>query len=351
MSEAIADLMKEGVASGVFPGGVLCVEHRGRVVFHRAYGRLSRTGPPPALSRMTCAVLFDLASLTKPLATAAAVLLLVQNHALRLNDPVCKFVPAFRGERKEKVALFHLLNHSSGLPAWKGYRTVRGKAALYRKVHAEPLIFPPGTVNLYSDLGFILLGEIVERVSGEPLDRFFAQRIAPLAKCKTARFAPKPDGTLRFAATAALPNGGVLQGRVDDDNARAAGGVAGHAGLFATAHDVHRLLRLWTGSLAGDGPFDPDLVRRFVRRQPTPPTGTWGLGWDTPSRVASSSGRFFSAQSFGHLGFTGTSIWVDPKQELSVILLTNRVHPDRSNTQIKRFRPTLHDAIFREVIG
>jgi CubicO group peptidase (beta-lactamase class C family) len=344
-------MMKEGIATGVFPGGVLRVEHRGRVVFHRAYGRLSRTGPPSALSRMTCAVLFDLASLTKPLATAAAVLLLIQNHSLHLDDPVCKIVPAFRGERKEGITLFHLLNHSSGLPAWKGYGTVRGKAALYRKVHVEPLISSPGTVNLYSDLGFILLGEVVERVSGEPLDRFFAQRIVPLAKCKTAQFTPKLDGTLRFAATAALSKEELLQGRVDDDNARAAGGVAGHAGLFATTHDVHRLLRLWIDSLAGDGPFDPHLVRRFLHRQPAPPTGTWGLGWDTPSRVASSSGRFFSAQSFGHLGFTGTSIWVDPKRELSVILLTNRVHPDRSNTQIKRFRPMLHDTIFREVIG
>jgi CubicO group peptidase (beta-lactamase class C family) len=349
LSGAIADLMKEGVATGVFPGGVLLVEHRGRVVFHRAYGRLSRTGPPSTLSRITCATLFDLASLTKPLATAAAILLLIQNRSLRLDDPVCKRIPSFRGERKEEVTLFHLLNHSSGLPAWKDYRGVDGRQDLYCKIHVEPLISRPGERNLYSDLGFILLGETVERVSNLPLDRFFDRQIAPPAKCKTAGFTPPLDGTLRFAATAALPKEGVLQGWVDDDNARAAGGVAGHAGLFATARDVHCLLRLWTDSLAGHGPFDPDLTRRFVR--PQTQASTWGLGWDTPSRVASSSGRFFSAQSFGHLGFTGTSIWVDPKQEMSVILLTNRVHPDRSNTQIKRFRPILHDTVFREVIG
>lgn len=355
MTRLIASKMQEGVASGVFAGGVLRVCLRGQVVFFEAFGAASVT---PQHVEMTRDTVFDLASLTKPLATAAATLLLIQTRVLALTDPVCKFVPEFVGARKETVTLRHLLNHSAGLPAWRPYaQDVRGKPGLYARVCAEALIARPGTQSLYSDLGFILLGAVIEAASGEPLDTFCDRRLFAQSGCKTAQFSPRlsPDASRhRFAATSVLPQEGALCGVVDDDNARAAGGVAGHAGLFADAADVDRLTRLWTDSLTGGGPFDPDLATLFVTRQRgdgVPPRSTWGLGWDTPSRPGSSSGRFFSAASFGHLGFTGTSLWVDRKHDLRVILLTNRVHPDRQNQKMKAFRPRLHDVIFRETIG
>ena len=361
MVPLLSEKMAQGLAEGVFPGGALLVRYRGQIVFHEVCGAASVVPEVTPIGRET---LFDLASLTKPLATAAAILLLVQEKALALSDPVQRFIPSFSGDRKGAVTLFHLLNHSAGLPAWKPYYAEAGhRTAILRSLHAEPLIAPPSTERLYSDLGFILLGEVIETVSGERLDRFCARRIFAPAGCETAGFrllAAAPDSenapapAVSIAATSRLSDGRVLRGEVDDDNARAMGGVAGHAGLFATAADVDRLLGLWTGALDGAGIFDKHLATQFVACQTGPgvPTGsTWGLGWDTPSPLASSSGRFFSAESFGHLGFTGTSIWFDRRTTLGVILLTHRVHPDRTNQKIKRFRPELHDLIFQEVVG
>ncbi len=351
--------MAQGVEDGVFPGGALLVRYRGQIVFHEVCGAASVV---PTTTPITRETLFDLASLTKPLATAAALLLLVQEKALALSDPVRRFIPSFSGDRKDAVTLFHLLNHSAGLPAWQPYyHEASHRTTILDSLHAEPLIAPPGTERLYSDLGFILLGEVIETVSGERLDRFCARRIFTPAGCLTAGFRPLaadsadvPPPTVSIAATSRLADGRVLRGEVDDDNARAMGGVAGHAGLFATAAEVDRLLGLWTGALNGCGLFDRKLAMQFVSRQTgadVPIDSTWGLGWDTPSPLASSSGRFFSAESFGHLGFTGTSIWYDRRTTLGVILLTHRVHPDRTNQKIKRFRPELHNRIFQEVVG
>jgi CubicO group peptidase (beta-lactamase class C family) len=298
---------------------------------------------------------------------------LIQEKTIALGDPVSKFVPEFSGEGKEVVTLFHLLNHSSGLPNWRpyyeavmeekreGYRgSPAEKQKMYKKVHEEPLQCRPGKKGVYSDIGFILLGEVVERVAGVPLHRFCYQRIfskLPLKETYFIRLGRRPKAFRGrvFAATEKRPWGGkVIRGAVHDENAYAMGGVAGHAGLFSTANEVYLLVRLWLDSIQGNGPLDPSLATLFVTRQKgteVPPDSTWGLGWDTPSRPNSSSGRFFSAMSFGHLGYTGTSIWVDRKRDLAVILLTNRVHPTRENKKIQQFRPELHDLIFQEVIG
>ncbi len=340
--------MQQGLADCVFPGGILLVHARGEIVFHRAYGM---TSLQPDQKPMTCNTLFDLASLTKPLVTTAAILLLVQSGALALSDPIAKHIPDFVGRWKAQVTLFHLLNHSSGLPAHRPYARAlqtHDQAGLYACVHAEPLLTVPGTQSRYSDLGFMLLGELIERISGETLDRFFDRRISQIAGCVSAGFCP--DRTrMQIAATAAIHDTSIPC--VHDENACVVGGVAGHAGLFATAEDTYRLARLWTDSIAGVGPFDAALALQCVTRQKHIPTSTWGLGWDTPSRVGSSSGQCFSRDSFGHLGFTGTSLWVDRPRDLMVILLTNRVYPDPENQKIKAFRPRLHDIVFKEVVG
>ncbi|NKE71584.1 serine hydrolase [Candidatus Manganitrophus noduliformans] len=372
MSNRISQKMQEGVAAGVFPGGVLLIYSQGEVRFHQAFGSASLI---PNQVPMTCDTLFDLASLTKPLATAAAILILIQNDLLALTDPLSKFFPEFTFGAKREITLYHLLNHSAGLPDWRPYYqeiaeqeekdpgflgSSAAKRKICQRVKEEPLIAYPGAKSLYSDLGFILLGEVVEAVATEPLHRFCYRNIFSKHDCKETFFIrlgrrPQAYRGRLFAATEECPwRGKVIRGWVHDDNAYAMGGVAGHAGLFSTAWEVYRLVRLWIDSIEGTGPLNSTLATLFTTCQKgndIPVGSSWGLGWDTPSHPRSSSGRFFSPMSFGHLGFTGTSIWVDRKRDLIVILLTNRVHPSRDNSEIRLFRPELHDLIFEEVVG
>jgi CubicO group peptidase (beta-lactamase class C family) len=370
----IAEKMKEGVSSGVFPGGVVLVDHQAKVLFHEAFGSESSLS---IAAPVTCETLFDLASLTKPLATAAALLLLTVERQLTLSDPLSKFIPEFAigASARKEVTLRHLLNHSSGLPDWRPYYqeivkreekapgflgSPEAKEAVYQMAHEEPLLELPGATARYSDIGFILLGEVIEKVAQEPLHRFCDRHILAKIGCKETSFIrrgempPVFQGRSFSATEAGTWRGELIRGAVHDDNAYVMGGVAGHAGLFSTAREVYRLVRFWLDSIGGKGPLDPELAALFVSRQEGSglPAGTsWGLGWDTPSSPQSSSGQFFSSASFGHLGFTGTSIWVDRKKDLIVILLTNRVHPSRENRKIRAFRPALHDLIFQEVVG
>ncbi len=330
--------MQEGVELGGFPGGVLLISHKGNICFHKAFGFAQLI---PEKIPLTVNTLFDLASLTKPLATATAMALLVQSKILRLENPVSKFIPEYKTGDKKSVTLAHLLSHSAGLPDWKPYYENTQPSKMARN---EPLINPPGTHSLYSDIGFMILGEIIEKVTGEPLDQFCENNIFSKLNCKKTFFpglGRKIKGMI--AATEDCPRRGkVICGEVHDDNAYAMGGVAGHAGLFSTAKEVYILVTDWLDSLNGNGLIQSDLARKFVTRRRG---GSFALGWDTPSLQNSSSGKFFLRQSFGHLGYTGTSIWVDRVKELIVILLTNRVHPTRKNNQIKEFRPALHDLI------
>ena len=371
MSHAISEKMKEGLASEVFPGAVLLIASREKVHFHEAFGFAQIR---PVQTRMDCDTLFDLASLTKPIATATAIALLQKADLLCLKDFLAKYLPLFSGGKKAEVRLFHLLNHSSGLPAWRPYyKTVtqrekvekgflgssEAKKLVYQMASQEALIAAPGEKTLYSDVGFILLAAVVERISGMTLDQFcdaqFFSKLGPEAPFfipTGGSFPEKADQ--RFAATEDVGwRNGVICGRVHDDNAYAMGGVAGHAGLFSTTFGLLRAVRAWLESIQGAGILDPEIATQYVNRQAGdkfPKGASWGLGWDTPSRP-SSSGRFFSPQSFGHLGFTGTSIWVDIENDLIVLLLSNRVHPSSGNEQIRRFRPALHDIIFQELVG
>ena len=217
----------------------------------------------------------------------------------------------------------------------------------------EPLINHPGTHSLYSDIGFIILGEIVAKVSGETLDQFCKNNIFLKLNAKKTFF-PGLGQTLTgsVAATEDCPwRGKIIRGKVHDDNAYAMGGISGHAGLFSTAKEVFILVEDWINSIHGGGLIQSALAKRFLARRRLPKGGSFGLGWDTPSAQKSSSGDFFSPFSFGHLGYTGTSIWVDRVNALVVILLTNRVHPTRENKQIKSFRPALHNLIFKEIVS
>ena len=352
--DSVDKLMRSGVSRGIFPGAVLQVVADNRTVFQQAYGWADLFCGRP----MTLDTVFDLASLTKPLATVLAVMVLVQRGQLDLDQPMGDVLPDISGCGKEGITLRQLLNHSSGLPAWKPYfmrlRNIPMGFRLERlrtQLLAEPLASRPGERSEYSDLGYMLLQWIVEIVSGQSLDQLVAHEIySPL--CIDDLFFK--DTTLSdvdshpYAATQLCPwRNRLMVGQVDDDNAYVTGGVAGHAGLFGTADAVSRLLQALLAIDGGDsdsGVFNQNLVHAFFE---APPNQRWALGFDTPSPQGSSAGQYFPSRSVGHLGFTGTSFWMHRAKGIIVVLLTNRVHPWRFNTGIKAFRPQLHDAVMR----
>lgn len=345
-------MMRNGIANRVFPGAVLLVGRNGRVRHHRAFGCADVFSG----ERVTCDTFFDLASLTKPLAMTLAVMHLVQQGAVELDKPVTEIVPGLMGPGHQSITVRHLLSHCSGLPPMRPYYFrlchlpyVDRSDALKRWVRREPLLFQPGSQEEYSDLGFMVLQWLVEVLSGLPLDRFVAQNIYRRLSGDVPFFVDMISGVKkkgRFAATELCPwRRRLLKGQVHDDNAYAMGGIGGHAGLFSTAaavfNVVQALLDVDTGRRR-HGLFEIDCINTFLRRQAL---GRFALGFDTPSPVGSSAGRFFGHDSVGHLGYTGTSFWVDRQKAVIVVLLTNRVHPTRFNPGIKAFRPQLHDAV------
>lgn len=314
--------------------------------------------------------IFDLASLTKVMATATAVLLLVSEGAISLDDPVAKHLPAFGEREKEAVTIRHLLTHSSGLRPWRGFHepllererkkgeqilaTPAAKAWVLQSICRSALVHEPGSAAVYGDLDFIVLGALVEALSRQPLERFCAERVwGPLGLTATAYVpigagAPAlPEAVKRkIAATENCPwRGRIVWGEVHDPNASAIGGVAGHAGLFAPVDDVMRFAEGWLDAWHGrPAPLPSEAVRRFAERQNLPEGSDWALAWDTPAAGTSSAGGHFSPRSIGHLGFTGTSLWIDLESEVIVVMLTNRVHLVAKRSKFG-LRPVVHDLI------
>lgn len=350
-------LMQQAVSEKVFPGGVLLVSKEGTVAFHKAYGMADMV----SCRRMRTDTLFDLASLTKPLATALAIMMLIKRKKLDLEQRLDAVLPAFVGDDKASIKVKHLLYHNSGLPDYRAYYkkvahvpAQKRKNELRRLLVKEPRIYPIGEKVEYSDLGFMILEWMIEHLSAMRLDQFVSEKVyGPLGMENLFfidLYAPRTKGL--FAATEHCPwRNKLLVGEVHDENAYVSGGIQGHAGLFGSATAVHTLLMtlLATYNLETSNTFfSTDLVRLFFRRLPDTDKA---LGFDVPAVQNSSSGNFFSANSVGHLGFTGTSFWMDLDRSTIVVLLTNRVHPNRDNNAIKFFRPKLHDAIMKKLLG
>lgn len=357
-------MMDAAVTGGVFPGGALLVSVGGRRVHASFHGRRSLEPPGGPVDAETC---FDLASLTKVLVTAPLALLSIQRGRLALDEPAHRLLQGYAGRGRDAITVRMLLDHSSGLPAWRPYyrqvaseadgtwvATTAGRDAVRRMASAEVPEVEPGSRPLYSDLGFILLDWVLEQINGRPTDMLFAEWLAGPLSLGSLFFVDlkAPDRAARgrqgraFAATERCPwRGRTLLGEVHDDNAYAMGGVSGQAGLFGTIQDVAALADAWLNSyLREGGVFDSRLVQEFWRKSALPGS-TRALGFDTPSPQASQAGGRFGPRTVGHLGFTGTSLWIDPDRELIVVLLTNRVHPTRQNDAIKQFRPVLHERI------
>jgi uncharacterized protein YbbC (DUF1343 family)/CubicO group peptidase (beta-lactamase class C family) len=316
-------LMQDAVNHGKMPGGVLLVGHNGKVVYRKAFGSRSLE---PSREPMTADTIFDLASLTKCVATTSAVMQLVQSGRVRLNDPVAAYLPEFAQNGKGQITVRELLTHFSGLaPDLDLKQPWEGKATAFKMAMESKPVNPPGTYFVYSDINFETLGFIVEKVSGMSLDEYTAKNVfAPLGMRET-RFLPPSAWTPRIAPTQYDDNGKMLRGQVHDPTARRMGGVAGHAGLFSTADDLARYAE---ALLSGSSILSEDTIAKMsTPQQPAMAASLRGLGWDIDSPFSSNRGELLPIGSYGHTGFTGTSLWIDPVTDTYIILLTNAVHP------------------------
>lgn len=345
----VDSLMEKGVNDSVFPGGVLLVGHRDRIAFHKAYGNYTYDTTSKGVDIST---VYDLASLTKVTATTSAAMLLYDQGKLSLDDKVSKYLPEFADSGKGKVTIKNLLLHNSGLPAWKPfYKNYTKAPQVVEAIMQEKLEFEPGSNYQYSDLGMITLQKVIEKITGTTLDAYLKEQLFEKLNMKNTRFNPPAKLWTECAPTEIDKYWRMqtMQGKVHDETAYLLNGVAGHAGLFSTAGDLAKLMSVYVnnGKFGEQQIFNAHTVDEWTTEHFK--KGNRAYGWGTNSEGYSSNGRKFSDESFGHTGFTGTSIWTDKKRGLFVILLTNRVHPTRENTKIIDFRPKLHNAVVEAV--
>jgi len=350
--------MEQAIAQ-ITPGAVLAFGQDGRQFYCRACGQASSIPSPLPMQEST---LFDLASLTKVLATTTLVMKFHETGLLELDRPLGDFLPAHYPPDKASISPRLLLLHAAGFPAHiPFYREFppapenpqAQRRAVLQRVRQTALAYPPGTETRYSDLGMMLLGELLERLAGMSLDRLFETQVADPLGLRDTFFIHLDDPLAKarrtadaFAATEQCSwRRSMVRGVVHDENAYLLRGVAGHAGLFSTIADLQILATALLNGLAGKNPFlRADTLAHFTARQELVPGSDRSLGWGTPTPGAS-CGQRFSPRAFGHTGFTGTSVWLDPRRDRYVILLTNRVHPSRENNRLIDFRPRLHDLI------
>ena len=347
--DALAVLLR-GVELRAFPGAAFAVLRKGEIVLQGAVGRFTYS---ETAEDVTLSTIFDLASVTKVLATTAMAMLLHERGKLDLRQPVVELLPEFAradDSRRRQVTVEMLLAHSSGLPAYvKLFQQASDQASLLKLAFYVPLEITPGSRSEYSDIGFILFGELLQRITGESLDSLCAREIFSALGMKSTFF--RPATRLRSTIPPTVDDQDfrrrVIQGEVHDENASVLGGVSGHAGVFSNTAD---LMKFCTSILGhGQQLLRPETVALFTRRQPSPRGTSRALGWDTPS-TPSQSGKHLSPHSFGHLGYTGTSLWIDGERGIAIALLTNRTWPDRQSQLIKQVRPRFHDAVMEELL-
>jgi len=340
------DILRSAISERAFPGCSVAITHGGKLVASKAVGQFTYDAGTLAVRPET---IFDIASLSKVVATSAMAMLLYERGQLDLDCNVESIVPEFAGNqdaRRERVSVHMLLAHSSGLPGYeKLFKKFTTREDLIRAALALPLKSDPGTLVEYSDIGFIILGELLARIADEPLDRFCKREVFGRPGMVHTCFRPPADLKTAIPPTADDRDfrQRIIQGEVNDENASVMGGVAGHAGVFAPANDLAIFAH---AMLSGGAPIlRRETVELFTRRETQPAGTSRALGWDTPSGHPPQSGAHFSPRSFGHLAYTGTSLWIDPERQLSVTLLTNRTWPDCKNEKIKQVRPRFHDAV------
>jgi serine-type D-Ala-D-Ala carboxypeptidase len=379
-------IIEDAIENQIFPCASVAVTCKGRLIGLKSFGQFiyNRDGVDSEIAALSpdSTTSFDLASLTKPIATTTMAMILYDRKLLGLEAPVVRTVPQFRRDsagadaRREEITFQMLLAHSSGLPAYeKLFLRAHSRDDLLQAAFAVPLTAEPGSRVEYSDVGFIVLGEALERIAGASLDVFCQREVFDALGMIRTMFRPLAESRRQIPPTAdervletdsdtkenenrkvGMPRPEkpsrstfrkrIVQGEVQDENASVLGGVAGHAGLFATAED---LARFANALLRGGSPITrPQTVDFFKQRQSLRSGTSRALGWDTPS-TPSQSGKYFGSRSYGHLGYTGTSLWIDPERDLSITLLTNRTWPDCANPEIKLIRPKFHDAVVEAI--
>jgi beta-N-acetylhexosaminidase len=346
----IDSLVLEAIRDSAFPAAQLAVVKDGIIVHNKAYGTYTYERNSPEIDPST---LFDIASLTKVVATTSAAMKLIDRKQLGLDDPVGRYLPHFDAGPKASITVRHLLTHTAGFPPFrKLWELAATREAALDSALATELVAVPGDTTIYSDLGMIALAAIVENITGTPLDVFVRTEFYEPLKMINTTFRPSPAVWSQTAPTEydAVWRHRLVQGTVHDENAAVLGGVAGNAGLFSTATDLSIFMQMIMngGTYGGTRYLGDTTVALFTRR--SAPGSQRALGWDAKSMVGSTAGSLFSGSSFGHTGFTGTSIWADPERNLFVVFLTNRVFPTRANTKISRVRPALHDAIIQALM-
>ena len=341
-------VLARAVGTRAFPAAAVEVGDAYQPRWREAFGRLTyEAGAPPA----TLDTIFDLASLTKVIATAPLVMRQIERGRLALDDRVATLLPSWLGDDRAEVTLRDLLAHCSGLPAYAPlFRAHTGRAAFEQAIVATPLEYAPRTRSIYSDLGFMLIGFILEDIA--PLPAQFDAMLRQMGGIQKLQFHPPAIWRSRLAPTSIDPwRGRLLVGEVEDENAAALGGAAAHAGLFGTAGSVGEYARHLLQVLDGRvGAFRADTLRTFITRRADIPGSSRALAWDT-MLPTSSCGTRLTQRAFGHTGYTGTSLWVDPARGLYVVLLTNRVHPARGNDAIASVRREFHDAVIADLDG
>ncbi|MEW6777129.1 MAG: serine hydrolase domain-containing protein [Bdellovibrionota bacterium] len=361
-------IIQEGFSQKLFPGCAASVILRGEVARRVCVGKLGYDEHGGPWGEVTPETVYDLASLTKPLAGAVLSGIFLEQKKLALDEPVKRKLPELEGSAQGEVTLRQLLSHSAGYPAWRPVYEKRfdgchylPRGVLLSLAIAEPLEARPGEKACYSDLGYMLLTALLERVGSTRMDAAFTLRVASALSLKRTFFIPLPrdDQALpvplkEIAPTSICPwRGRLLHGEVEDDNAWALSGVAAQAGLFSSLSDLENLFlhlrRIYRGE---PGLLRPETLALLWKKEDVPQGTTWALGWDTPNPVGShtpsSAGERFSRRAVGALGFTGTSLWYDLDRDLAVLCLSNRVHPCRETADLKRFRPALHDVAVEE---
>lgn len=340
--------LDRAVADSAFPGAFVIVGTHDRILARYGAGHLDwAASPVPDDS-----TLWDMASLTKVIAMTSSMMQLVERRAVELDAPVQRYLPNWTGPNKQKVTVRDLLTHSSGLPAWRPlYKEATDTASAMALAYATPLDTLPGVRMVYSDIGGILMGEIVRAVSGERIDQYFASHIAVPLKLHDSMFLPPASLLPRIAPTEIDPwRQRHLRGEVHDENAAMLGGVSGHAGLFSSGRDLARIAQLYLnhGTLDGIRIWKPQTIVQFTTVQDSTFSNR-ALGWETPTGT-NSAGHFMKRPAFGHTGFTGTSIWIDPAHDVFVVLLTNRVNPTRANNRITAVRQAVADSVMTYLV-
>jgi len=341
----VDEIIQLAIKDSAFPGAVILISKEGKIIYEKAFGHLTYDDTS---ATVTINTIYDIASLTKVIATTTAVMICYDKNLFSLDDPVAKYLPEFSQNGKEKVTIKNLLLHNSGLPAFKRFYKIFSSAdEIIKDIYKTALSYKPGSKTVYSDLGFITLTKIVEQVTGKGFDVFCKEEIFIPLQMNSTFFNP-PDSLIYKIAPTEYDNywrNKLVWGEVHDETASLLNGVAGHAGLFSTAKDLSNLLQMLLdgGRYKNIQLIIPETVKLFTNRYSDKSTRL--LGWDTKSGEKSSAGNLFDITSFGHTGFTGTSVWIDPTRNLFLVFLTNRVYPTRENKKLYKVRPALHDEV------